>query len=302
MKFNSFARIFVLCVLACGVYAVAQDSPLTNITGGGAKGRIPVYTGAHKIGNSNIVQDGSGNEDFGAGINANGVISGASDVDAGGNLNANGFVDAQGEVYSASEIATGGGYFGSFIDVDAPSGEAIYAYANDGSQVVQGLQYDSSGGYEFAFFNYASSAVFYGDIYGDTVAVGSKSAAVPLKNGQMVKVYSQESPQVWFEDFGGAKLVGGVATVKLDSKFAQLVNTKLPYRVFVTPNGDCHGLYVAQKGRNSFEVREIGGGNSNVEFDYRISALRKGYETVRLAPAVMPTVSKPPARPAALKH
>jgi len=144
--------------------------------------------------------------------------------------------------------------------------------------------------------------VFYGDIYGDTVATGSKSAAVPLSSGQMVKVYSQESPQVWFEDFGSAKLVGGVATVKLEAKFAQLVNTKKPYHVFITPNGDCHGLYVAQKGRNSFEVRELGGGNSNVEFDYRISALRKGYETVRLEPAVMPKVSKPPVRPTALKH
>ena len=302
MKFNSFVRIFVLCVLACSVYAVAQDVSQTNITGSGTSGRIALFKGNTKIGNSKITQDSSGNENFAGGINAVGVISGSSDVDAGGNLNASGFVDASGEVYSASEVATAGGYFGEYIDVDAPTGEAIYAYANDGSQVVQGLQYDSSGGFEFAFFNYASSAVFYGDIYGDTVAVGSKSAAVPLKSGQMVKVYSSESPQVWFEDLGTAKLVGGVATVKLESKFAQLVNTKLPYHVIITPNGDCHGLYVAQKTRNSFEVRELGGGNSNVEFDYRISALRNGYEKVRLEPAIMPKVSRPPAHPAALKH
>jgi len=35
-------------------------------------------------------------------------------------------------------------------------------------------------------------------------------------------------------------------------------------------------------------VRELGGGQSNIEFDYRIVAHRKGYETVRLPAALMP--------------
>jgi hypothetical protein len=51
--------------------------------------------------------------------------------------------------------------------------------------------------------------------------------------------------------------------------------------VFLTPNGDCKGLYVHQKTATDFEVRELGNGNSNVKFDYRITALRKGYENVR---------------------
>jgi len=41
-----------------------------------------------------------------------------------------------------------------------------------------------------------------------------------------------------------------------------------------------------QEGRkataNSFEVRELNGGRSNVFFDYRISARRKGYDAVRM--------------------
>jgi len=327
MKSNLFVRIFVLFVLACAVCAVAQDSPMTNITGGGAKNTIPVFTGAHAIGNSIMKQSG-GAINVNGGVNATGVIAGSSDVDAGGNVNVTGgvtagtvlstnYVQADGEVYAGSfvyspgdvespyiygdtDVISSGGIFGQFLDVNAPSGEGIYAYANDGSQVVQGVQYapPANNTYEYAFFNNSLSAVTWADSLGDTIAVGSKSAAVPLKNGKMVKVYSQESPQVWFEDFGSAKLMGGVATVKLDSKYAQLVNTKLPYHVFVTPNGDCHGLYVAQKDRNSFEVRELGNGQSSVEFDYRISALRNGYENIRLEPTKVPTVGKEPQHPA----
>ena len=69
--------------------------------------------------------------------------------------------------------------------------------------------------------------------------------------------------------------------VRLDAKFMQTVNTRQEYHVFLTPNGDCKGLYVHQKSQGSFEVRELGGGNSNIKFDYRITALRKGYENTR---------------------
>lgn len=68
----------------------------------------------------------------------------------------------------------------------------------------------------------------------------------------------------------------------LDPTYAQTVNTELEYHVFLTPNGDCNGLYVDNKSLTSFEVRELKGGHSNIMFDYRIIAKRKGYEEVRL--------------------
>jgi len=71
--------------------------------------------------------------------------------------------------------------------------------------------------------------------------------------------------------------------VTLDAAYAQTVNTGVDYHVFLTPNGDCKGLYVAQKSPASFEVHEMGGGASNIAFDYRIMARRKGFENVRLA-------------------
>jgi hypothetical protein len=77
-------------------------------------------------------------------------------------------------------------------------------------------------------------------------------------------------------------LANGSATVKLETVFTQTVNTGLNYHVYLTPDGNCKGLYIAQKSPTSFEVRELGNGSSNVSFDYRIVAERKGYETVRL--------------------
>ena len=88
---------------------------------------------------------------------------------------------------------------------------------------------------------------------------------------------------VWFEDYGSGQLVSGVATVNIDPAYAQTVNTGVEYHVFLTPDGDCQGLYVTARTATGFEVRELQQGRSNVAFDYRIIALRRGYETKRLA-------------------
>ena len=82
--------------------------------------------------------------------------------------------------------------------------------------------------------------------------------------------------------------------------------------MFLTPEGECHGLYVTNKSAAGFEVHELGGGQSNVAFDYRIVALRLGYENARLEdetamvtkmkdsvpkPTATPTRWTPPVRP-----
>ena len=77
--------------------------------------------------------------------------------------------------------------------------------------------------------------------------------------------------------------MNGFATVQIESTFAQTVNTDMDYRVFITANGESGNLYVSAKTSQSFEVREAAGGKSNIAFDYRIVARRKGYEAIRLA-------------------
>jgi len=115
---------------------------------------------------------------------------------------------------------------------------------------------------------------------GNSIFDGTKSAVVPV-DGQQRLLYAIESPEVWFEDFGSGALVNGVGTIAIDPLFAATVNLS-DYHVFVTPLGDCQGLYVTAKTATGFEVRELGGGTTNINFDYRLVASRLGFESERL--------------------
>jgi hypothetical protein len=151
------------------------------------------------------------------------------------------------------------------------SGNGVYGQVNTANQAgVVGRQEDSSG-------NWA----LYG--FGNIGATGTKSSVVHVDNGaRQVALYAVEAPGVWFEDYGSGHLVSGVATVKIEPTYAQTVNTGVEYHVFLTPDGECEGLYVTARTSTSFEVRELHQGKSNVGFDYRIIAVRRGYETQRL--------------------
>jgi hypothetical protein len=63
------------------------------------------------------------------------------------------------------------------------------------------------------------------------------------------------------------------------------------YHVFVTPEGDCKGLYVTQKSPAGFVVRELQGGRSTLTFDYRIVAKPLDDDGRRLALA--PPLERP---------
>jgi len=122
------------------------------------------------------------------------------------------------------------------------------------------------------------------DVEGVLNCSGTESVDVPVDGGaRRVSLYAMEAPDNWFEDAGSGQLSNGSARIELDSTFAQTVNTGLEYHVFLTPKGDCKGLYVSNESATSFEVHELGGGTSSIAFDYRIMAKRVGYESVRLA-------------------
>jgi hypothetical protein len=182
---------------------------------------------------------------------------------------------------------------------DASAAPGVLA-TSDSEDGLVALTADSSGfGQAAAFFDNTSTngsdPVIYAygfgvggtciiNTSGDLECSGSKSAVVPVDGGsRKVALYAIEGPENWFEDAGSAHLSNGEAVVNLEGVFGQTVNTDIDYHVFLTPNGDCKGLYVSQKTATSFVVRELGGGTSSIAFDYRIMAKRKGYENIRLA-------------------
>jgi hypothetical protein len=122
----------------------------------------------------------------------------------------------------------------------------------------------------------------YIDGAGDLVCTGTVSGVVPA-GAQKVSVYATQSTENWLEDAGAGQLLNGSTRIDLDPTFAQTVNTGVAYHVFLTPKGDCKGLYVGGETAQGFEVHEMGGGHSNIAFDYRIMAKRNGFENVRLA-------------------
>jgi hypothetical protein len=140
----------------------------------------------------------------------------------------------------------------------------VYGFSTGNAGVVGETANPNS----FAGF-FAGNAVVTG-----TLTAGVKNAMVAFPDGSQRVLHCMESPEHWFEDFGTAKLKRGRAVVRLDADFAKVIK-RGDYRVFVTPEGDCRGLYIRNRSAASFEVRELGGGKSNVAFSYRIVGRRK---------------------------
>src|SRR5271157_2577030 len=203
----------------------------------------------------------------------------------------------------------GAGFFRSalfatpFVDAyGAGNGTAIYGYSDSTSAFTPTLYVendDSTNAGDWVFEAYGGPT-FGGqctiDLTGNLFCTGVLGAAAKVAGNQKVGVYTVQSSENWVEDFGAGKLSGGVATVELEPRFGQAV-TAANYHVFLTPAGDCQGLYITKRTATSFEVHELQGGKSNVEFDYRIVAHRTGFEAARL-PDLTSAFAGKVARPA----
>lgn len=82
---------------------------------------------------------------------------------------------------------------------------------------------------------------------------------------------SSNTTSALLEDFGSSTLANGLIEVTLEATFAESLQSN-NYYVFITPLGDCNGLFIAEKSENSFIVKELGNGASNISFDYRVVA------------------------------
>src|ERR1700722_125898 len=186
------------------------------------------------------------------------------------------------------------------IGTSAFGGAATFANNSDTWITLYAANFNTTG-FPFRVANLANGTICTVDASADFSCSGTVGTAIALDNGaRQVAVASIQSPKNLFEDFGSAKLSHGAAVVTLDADFTQSVNTSQEYQVFLSPYGESKNLYVTNRTANSFEVHEVGGGTSNITFDYRIAALRRNFEAARFADRNIPmgATSKTGARAA----
>ena len=178
-------------------------------------------------------------------------------------------------VYSYAQNTSTGIAIGGYFDVPAyGTGPKYGIYATAPHAIAYAGYFDGDVGVSYDFYAY-----------------GSKNAAVKVDNGEYRLLSCQESPELWFEDFGEGQLVNGRVHIELDPLFLQTVtiNGQHPMKVFVQLNDEnCKGTAV-KRGTTGFDVIELQNGTSNASFSYRIVAKRKGYEDRRLAKMEGPT-------------
>ena len=173
-------------------------------------------------------------------------------------------VDNLGDVFSPGEAEFHNGILsGGDVNIDGALG--IGAVAPSAGSVNISGQYQKSGTC----------------LQGCAVATRSSS-------GRAVQTYASMVSQPTVEDFGEAQLSTGRTYVRLDPKFANVIDQRTNYLVFITPEGDANTLYVTQKTVGGFTVRESHNGQSSIPFSYRIVAKPFGSHEDRLPMVMLP--------------
>jgi hypothetical protein len=192
--------------------------------------------------------------------------------------------------YSGSSSGVVGATSGDFTDFDNNGNGGGTFYGSYVSLLAQTNTPNTTESYPFDLRDANSTDVFYVDNSGDTyvygtlyLANGQSTFARTRSAGMHATTYTANTSKPTLEDVGEGELAGGQAFVKLDPSFAQAIDSTTPYHVFITPEGDTRGVYVAQKSMTGFTVRENQGGRSTTSFSYRIVASQYGQENRRMA-------------------
>jgi hypothetical protein len=222
---------------------------LTVATGTGIVG------GGNNITNPNTYPNGSGGAFTG---NAAGVVGWGKTVATGIG------VIGVGNNTTTSLPATGSG--GAFTGTVC----GVYGYAtNTTNSNRYGGYFETAGAYAYVGVRYNNT---------NRKILGTNSVSTIIKNtkGDLVILTCPEAPETVFQDFGIGQLVNGHAHIEIDPDLAININVdeSHPLKVYITPEGDCNGIYVTNKSANGFDVIELMGGASNVTFSWQIVATR----------------------------
>ncbi len=173
----------------------------------------------------------------------------------------------------------------------AVEGDASSASGNGGIGVValndsgsyEALQVDQNGdGPAITVFG-SSGEIMSLDTSGDLSVAGNLNVG-----GTISSAVVASGGRAQIEDVGGGRTVDGRAYVPIDPSFARRIDAAQAYRVFLSPDGDCKGLFVAAKTGSGFAVRELQDGRSSVDFDYRVVAAPRQAASARLDRVRMP--------------
>ena len=124
----------------------------------------------------------------------------------------------------------------------------------------------TTGGY----FEVSSSGngYFSGNVYTNLAEMTNQRT----RDGGRLGTFGTQSTRATIEDTGTSRLMNGEGAVRFDVAFARTLDLRQGYQVFLTPDGDTRGLYVAAKYEGGFIVRETEHGRSSIDFDYRVVA------------------------------
>ncbi|MEO7201858.1 MAG: hypothetical protein ABIZ82_04615 [Candidatus Tumulicola sp.] len=198
---------------------------------------------------------------------------------------------SRGSGSSAAIIAESPGYA---LEAISQGSNAGYFETDTGTEpAIEAVSYASPG-----FLFQGSSP--YGAVSIDTPGNGRFSGSVSatsfvtyMHEGNTVRgAFGSESTRASLEDTGTARLGNGRGIVRFDPAFAEGIDANAGYQVFLTPDGDTRGLYVAQKFAAGFVVREALGGHSSTTFDYRVVARPLG-----ASDAILPQIEMPKRTP-----
>ncbi len=117
---------------------------------------------------------------------------------------------------------------------------------------------------------------------GEVVSFAGISSVARTSHGLYSKSFGTQAMSHVLEDEHTATIANGSGVVRIDPAFTESVGSA-DYQVFLTPDGDCNGLYVAAKSATSFVVRELRGGHASLAFDYRIVGHPYGQSAERMS-------------------
>jgi len=266
--------------------------------GAGVSG-VAVSTLAAGVGVIGDCSNGTGNGLWGQSTGATGdgiqgIVTGATGFGMNAqNTNANGTgIAGAGNGQGPSYLGTGSG--GAFTGTLA----GVVGYSNSATAATlrYGGYFSQSSSGSFVYVGAVTAAGVLRKVEGN----GTVNTTVKDLNDKLVVMSCPESPENFFQDFGKGKLVNGKIHIILDKVFTKniIVNDQHPLRVFVQLEGDCKGVFVSNQTADGFDVTELQGGNSNVNFTWFATANRADemlqdgtiskYSSERFAPAIGP--------------